>query len=411
MVELLRSNAQNGLFLGDEAFLLHVDGNLQRSSGGTLANAGLQHEELALLDGELDVHHVAEVLLEHDEDVLKFLTGLLETRDMLEFGNRRSVADAGDDVLALSVDEVVAIELVRTVGCITSESNARRGGVALVAEHHALNVDGSAEVVGNLVLLTVEGRTRVVPRTEHGFDCKAQLLDRILRERNDAVDDELGILFRIDALGENALERCNEFCEIICIKVGVLLYALCLLGGGDGLLELVTINAHDDVAEHLDETTIAIPCEARISGLLDKTVDGTVVQTKVENGVHHAGHRHRSTRAYGNKQRIVIVADAFPHALFEIDSIFCDLIQSTLWPGVVSVCIFHARLASDRESRRDRQADVRHLGEVCTFAADHELHVLVAFGNVVALRIMSELVHALDCFSHFALLLPKWCLW
>ena len=47
---------------------------------------------------------------------------------------------------------------------------------------------------------------------------KAQLLDRILRERNDAVDDELGILFRIDALGENALERCNEFCEIICIN-------------------------------------------------------------------------------------------------------------------------------------------------------------------------------------------------
>ena len=89
----------------------------------------------------------------------------------------------------------------------------------------------------------------------------------------------------------------------------------------------------------------------------------------------------------------------------------CDLIQSTLWPGVVSVCIFHARLASDRESRRDRQADVRHLGEVCTFAADHELHVLVAFGNVVALCVMSELVHALDCFSHFALLLPKWCLW
>ena len=74
---------------------------------------------------------------------------------MLELGNRRRVADAGNDVLALGVDQVVTIELLGAVGCVTREGNAGCRSVALVAEHHALYVDGGAEVVGDLVLLAV----------------------------------------------------------------------------------------------------------------------------------------------------------------------------------------------------------------------------------------------------------------
>ena len=65
------STRMHGLFLGDEAFLLHLDGDVQRGGGGALAHAGLQHPQLALLDGELDVAHVAEVVLQHDEDLFE----------------------------------------------------------------------------------------------------------------------------------------------------------------------------------------------------------------------------------------------------------------------------------------------------------------------------------------------------
>jgi hypothetical protein len=41
-----------------------VDGDLHRGAAGALAVPGLQHVELALLHGELDVLHVAEVALE-----------------------------------------------------------------------------------------------------------------------------------------------------------------------------------------------------------------------------------------------------------------------------------------------------------------------------------------------------------
>ena len=56
--------------LGDLPALLlgHVDGHAQRGGAGALADAGLEHPELALLDGELRVAHVAVVLLEPGED-------------------------------------------------------------------------------------------------------------------------------------------------------------------------------------------------------------------------------------------------------------------------------------------------------------------------------------------------------
>jgi len=46
-------DAVNGFFLRDELFLDHVDGH-RTAQAGALAVAGLQHVELAILDGELE---------------------------------------------------------------------------------------------------------------------------------------------------------------------------------------------------------------------------------------------------------------------------------------------------------------------------------------------------------------------
>ncbi len=47
----------------NRSFLRHVDGHLQSRPAGSLADARLEHPELALLDGELGVAHVAVVVL------------------------------------------------------------------------------------------------------------------------------------------------------------------------------------------------------------------------------------------------------------------------------------------------------------------------------------------------------------
>ena len=344
------------------------------------------------------------MLLEQHEDVLELLAGLLEARHVLELGDRRGVADAGDDVFALGVDEVVAVEFLGAVGSVTGERDAGRGRVALVAEDHALDVDGSAQVVGDLVLLAVQRRARIVPGTEDGLDGELQLNHRVLRERDDAIDDELGILGRVDALGEDALERGDERLEVCGIEFGVFLDALGVLGGRDCLLELVAVDAHDDVAEHLDEAAIAVPREAGVVGLLDEALDGAVVEAEVEDGVHHAGHGHRGARADGDQQRVIVVADLLPHALLEVGTELGDLVERAFRPRVVCIRVLHAGLARNSETRGDGKADVGHLGKVGPLAAQHVFHVGVALSYVVALCVLAKLVDALNCFSHHALL-------
>ena len=173
LVELRGIDAAHGLFAGDQAFLDHFDGDAQGGGGGTLAHAGLEHPELALLDGELDIAHIAVMILERQEHALELLTCGLEARGGLEVDDGLGVADTGDDVLALSINQKVTVELLGAVGRITRKGDACRRGLALVAKGHGLHVDGGAEVVGNAMLLAVDAGTLVHPAAKDGLNCKA----------------------------------------------------------------------------------------------------------------------------------------------------------------------------------------------------------------------------------------------
>src|SRR5207237_3417060 len=69
--DLPRLHALDRLALVDETFVDHVAGDLDRGEAGALAGAGLQQVQLARLDRELNVLHVAVVPLELLVDVLE----------------------------------------------------------------------------------------------------------------------------------------------------------------------------------------------------------------------------------------------------------------------------------------------------------------------------------------------------
>ena len=401
LVELVGSDAHDCLLLGDATLLVHLDGDLERGERGALADAGLEHPELALLDGELEVHHVRIVVLEDLEDVVELLAGLLETRGGGELGDRRRVADARDDVLTLGVDEEVAVALVGAVGRVARERDAGGGGVTLVAEGHDLHVDGSAEVVGNLVLLAIEDGALGVPGSEDCLLRETKLEDRVGGEDGLAVDLDLGVLLDVDVVGEDLLELGDEVLEVVSVELGVELHALLRLLGVDDVLEELAGNAHDDVREHLDEAAIGVVGKAGVTGLLDETLDRVVVETEVEDRVHHAGHGERGARADGDEQRVVLVAELLAHALLEILAVLVDLVEDALRPDVASAGVSDTGLAADGKSRRNGETDVGHLREVRALAAGDPLGLVNGvtrdLGHVVAVGILAEAENVLLC--------------
>ena len=165
MLQLFGRVAQDGGFPVDEFFLHHVHRELERGSSGAFAVAGLQHEQLAFLHGELDVLHVFEVAFE-DLANLHQLSVWLRQRGF-ERADVFGSADTGDDVFALRIDEVFAPEFVFTVGRVASESDAGTGGFARVTIDHGLHVDGSAPSGGDVVFATIHDGAVIHPRTEH----------------------------------------------------------------------------------------------------------------------------------------------------------------------------------------------------------------------------------------------------
>ena len=92
-------------------------------------------------------------------------------------------ADAGDHVLALGVDQELAVEPLLAGRRIAREGDAGRRGLAHVAEHHGLDVDRGAPAFRDVVQPAIGDGALVHPRAEHRADRAPQLLVRVLRER------------------------------------------------------------------------------------------------------------------------------------------------------------------------------------------------------------------------------------
>ena len=71
LIKLCGIDTRYGFLTGDEALFDHLDGDTERGRRGALAHTGLEHPELSLLDGELDVAHVPVVFLKRHENALE----------------------------------------------------------------------------------------------------------------------------------------------------------------------------------------------------------------------------------------------------------------------------------------------------------------------------------------------------
>ena len=220
-------------------------------------------------------------------------------------GQRLGVADSGHHVLALGVDEEVAVLAGGAGGRVAGEAHARPRVVVTVAEHHGLHVDGGPEVVGDALALPVGHGPRSVPRREHGLDGATELFVGVLGEGRAGVTLH-DLLVGVDQVPEE-LRR----------YAGIGRGPGQLLGRVEEGVELLAGDVQHDAPVHGHETAIGVEGEALVVGLLGQALHRLVVEAQVEHGVHHPGHGELGPGPHRHQQGVARVADPLAHLLLE----------------------------------------------------------------------------------------------
>ncbi len=308
------------------------------------------------------------MLLERAHDLHQLVVGALV--QVLEVGQRHGVAYARDDVLALGVLQVVAVDALRAAGRVAGERDAGAGVHAEVAEHHRADVDGGAQVGRDALLPPVDDRALGVPGLEHGPDRQIHLLTRILRERAAGV------------LDDDVLERLDQGPHVLGVQVEVARRVLGVFGCLDRILEVLAADIEDGLAEHLDQPTVGVEREPFVAGLRREPPHGLVVEPDVEDGLHHPGHRESGAGTDRHQQRVVGLPELLAHRALQRLEVFGHL-GGQLGRLSPALQVRLAGFGGDREAGRHRQAQVRHLGEVGALATQQVAQVPVAFGEVI----------------------------
>src|SRR5690349_15028614 len=157
------------------------------------------------------------------------------------------------------------------------------------------------------------------------------------------------------ALG-NLLELGNDLLETLSGDLGVGFNASLLFVMVQYFLEVVRISIEDNLAEHLNEATIGIIGEALIACEGNETLYCLVVDTQVQDGVHHTGHRKFGTGTDGDQQGILLIAKAF--ACLALNNLQCSesLLPDTFGELLVRFVVGVAGLRGDCKAGRNRES-------------------------------------------------------
>ena len=374
----------HGLLLGDHALVHQIAGDLQSGGSGALAVTGLEHIQLAVFYGKLHILHIPVVILQRVADLHELGIGLRELLGHLVDGHGGT--DTGHHVLALGVGQELAHELLLAGGGVAGKGHAGAAVIAHVAEGHGLDVDGGTPGVGDVIVTAIDVGTGIVPAAEHGLNGTQQLLLGIGGE----VLTDLGLVL--------GLELAGQLLQVLGGELHVLSDALLGLHLVNELLEILLAHLHDHVRVHLDETAIAVPGPAGVIGLLCNDRHHVLVETQIQDGVHHTGHGGPCAGTDGDQQGILVIAELLAGDLLHLLNIFHDLGHDLVVDLAAVLIVLGAGLGGDGEALRHRQTNIGHFRQIGALTAQQLTHLCVALCEQVTIL----LTHADSSIYHYS---------
>ncbi len=220
---------------------------------------------------------------------------------------------------------------------------------------------------------TVDVRAGVVPRTEYGFDSLEKLFLGVVGE----VFAELRLVF--------CLELVSEAFKVVRSKVNVVFDALFFLHFVDKLLEIFLTDLHNDVREHLDKSSVTVPSPAGVARLRGDGIYNRLVETEVQNGVHHAGHRSSCARTNGNEQGIFLIPELLAADFFHLVDVSHYFLLNTVVDFATVFIVLCTSFRRYREALGYGKTDFGHFRKVRALAAQKLAHTCVCFGEEIAI--------------------------
>ena len=371
-IQVSRIDHGNGLFFRPHTFVHQIAGDLQSRLSRTLTVSALQHVEFAVFHGKFHILHIAVMLFQNIADFHK--VGVRFREFLRHLGNRHRRTHTCYNVFALRIGKEFAHQLLFAGRRITSKGNARAGVFVQIAENHGHHVDSGTPAVRNIVVPAIHVSTRVIPAAEYGFDGAHQLLFGIRGEIRTNFTLILGF------------EGTRQFFQVSGIQLDIQLDALFLLHFINQLLEVLFPDFHNDVRVHLDKTPIAVVYEAfefRIWIAGNHRSNYIVIQTQIQNSVHHARHGSPCSGANRNKQRVLQISELFAVDLFHLSDVFHDLRLDFIVDLTAILIVLSAGFCRNGEALGNRQADICHFSQIGALAAQQLTHVGVAFSEEV----------------------------
>ena len=306
------------------------------------------------------------MLLQGEADAVQLLVdaGILRRK----FRNRKRRARPRDHILSLGVHEVFAVEPVFACCGIARKSNARSRRFAHVPEDHRLHVHRRSPRLGDIIHLAVRDRAIVHPRSKHGADRPPKLSERIFGE------------FTPGPHFDGLLELCDQIEQIVRVQLGVKVHPFLLLlrfddhFKGIDLILVHRLQPEDHIAVHLDEPAVRVVDEPRILGLQNQARRHDIVETKIQDRVHHPRHRRACTGADGDQKGVLRIAEFRLHGCFHLFQRRLHLVGKRPRIGVLVLVVVRADFRRHGEARRDREAYVGHFRKVCSLASQQVLH-------------------------------------
>ena len=284
-------------------------------------------------------------------------------------------SDPGDDILALGVGQVFAVEELLPGVRVAGERDAGPRIGSHVAEDHGHDVHRGAQVMGDLLVLAVVAGALAEPAGEDGLDRQVELVVGIGRERAAGV------------LTDDRLVRLGDLAQGRRVEIRVLGGPTGVLGRVEGMIEALAVHAHHDPPEHLDEPAIGVPAEALVAGQGDQAVEGLLVEPEVEDRVHHPGHRELGARADAHEERVGDVAEALGRLALDFADGLQDVLPEARRELLPRAEVVVAGLGGNGEPGRHGQPGDGHLGQTRTLAAEQIAHRGIALGQTAAPRV------------------------